>query len=78
MLTLPMSSLLMRASPAKFSSSPSISVSNVCKREVNAAPPSQIFSDPISSLAGASRRASQPGGLCVSNWPTAPRRFPTT
>jgi hypothetical protein len=26
---------------------------------------------------GASRRASQPAGLCVSNWPTTPRRFPT-
>ncbi|MGA2186720.1 MAG: hypothetical protein ABSH47_27215, partial [Bryobacteraceae bacterium] len=35
---LPISSRLMRASPAKFSSSASISVSNVCKREVRAAP----------------------------------------
>ena len=57
---LPISSRLSRASPAKFSSSASISVSNVCNREVRAAPRSQIFSEPISRKVGSceSRSAS--------------------
>ncbi len=37
-----------RPSPAKFSSSPSISASNDCNREVRVAPRSQTFSEPIS------------------------------
>jgi hypothetical protein len=41
---LAMSSRLMRAKLPKFSSSASISVSNVCQREVSAAPRSQVFS----------------------------------
>jgi hypothetical protein len=51
---------LMRAKLPKFSSSASISVSNVCKREVSAAPRSQVFSEPISRNVGscASRSAS--------------------
>src|SRR5215470_2404488 len=50
--TLAMRSRLIPTSPAKFSSAASISVSNVCKREVKATPRSQTFSDPISRNAG--------------------------
>jgi len=44
----------------EFSSSASISVSKVCKREVSATPRSQVFSEPISRNVGscASRSAS--------------------
>src|ERR1019366_817557 len=45
-------SRLIRASPAKFSSSASISVSKVCNRDVSAAPRSQIFSEPMSRNVG--------------------------
>src|SRR5208283_5483158 len=43
---LPINSRLSAASPARFSSCASTSVSNDCKREVKAAPRSQIFSEP--------------------------------
>jgi hypothetical protein len=49
---LPIKSRLMVASPAKFSSSASISVSKDCNREAKAAPRSQIFSEPISRKVG--------------------------
>ena len=49
---LPISSRFSLASPAKFSSSASISVSKVCNREVRAAPRSHIFSEPISRKVG--------------------------
>jgi hypothetical protein len=42
----------MRAKLPKFTSSASISVSEVCKREVSAAPRSQVFSEPTSLKAG--------------------------
>jgi len=53
-------SRLIAASPAKFSSCPSTSVSNDCSREVSAAPRSQVFSEPISRKVGSceSRSAS--------------------
>jgi hypothetical protein len=47
----------MRASPAKFSCSASVLVSNVCNREVKAAPRSQIFSEPISRKVGSLRES---------------------
>jgi hypothetical protein len=49
---LPIRARLSRASPAKFSSGASISVSKLCNREVRAAPRSQIFSELISRKAG--------------------------
>jgi hypothetical protein len=52
----PISARLSRANPAKFSSSASISVSKLCKREVKAAPRSQIFSEPISRKVGVLRK----------------------
>jgi hypothetical protein len=49
---LAINSRLSTASPARFSSCVSTSVSNDCKREVNAAPRSHIFSEPINRKAG--------------------------
>jgi hypothetical protein len=57
---LPINARLSRASPAKFSSSPSISVSKVCKREVSAAPRSQVFSEPINRNVGSCETRSAP------------------
>ena len=56
------SALPLSLASLKFSSSASISVSNVCPREVGAAPRSQVFSEPISRNAGSceSRSASLP------------------
>ena len=45
-------SRLIRARPARFSRCVSSSVSNDCKREVNAAPRSKTFSEPMSRKAG--------------------------
>ena len=70
----PMSSRLMRVKPAKFCSSASISVSNVCKREVSAAPRSQVFSEPISRNVGscesrsASLTSSYPAMRLQTDW----------
>jgi hypothetical protein len=49
---LAINSRLSAASPARFSSCVSTSVSNDCKREVNAAPRSQILREPISRKVG--------------------------
>ena len=49
-------SRLSAASPARFSSCVSTSVSNDCKREVNAAPRSQIFREPMSRKVGSWER----------------------
>ena len=49
---------LIVARPVRFSSCVSSSVSNDCKREVSAAPRSQIFSEPISRNVGSCARRS--------------------
>ena len=49
---LPTNSGLSAASPARFSSCVSTSVSNDCEREVKAAPRSQIFREPMSRKVG--------------------------
>jgi hypothetical protein len=54
------SSRLSTGGPARFSACVSSSVSNDCRREVNAAPRSKTFSEPMSRKAGSceSRSAS--------------------
>ena len=55
---LPTSSRLSAANPARFFSCVSTSVSNDCKREVNAPPRSQILLEPMSRKAGSWARRS--------------------